>query len=433
MANKGKSIVDEALLESKQIEKAFEANAKEILTQTMGSEIEEMVKESLEGSNGLTEDEDDEILNLDLPDMGDEEDGEAVAAGDVEGLELGDDLEGLEGLEGLDDLEDLEDLEGDNEEELDMDVEMIDLTDADDTEVVRVFKKMGPDDEIEVVQDGGNIDIKDNETGAEYRVELGGENLEGEIDVDIEGGDLEGDDLDGEIDIDDLEGLDMGGDIEIDDLEGDEDGEQEDVVYQVELSDEDDVDEGKNFNSSKSNTLKTEAPRTKSKLKGRKYGNPKGINLPESRTPKFLKTMNENKVIKTNMIKVESENKELKEDYNKMVDALKQFRQKLNEVAVFNSNLTYSVRLFTEHSTTKNEKVDIIKRFDESKTLKESKTTYKNLVKEISKTKAPIKESIDNKINETKSSGSAQVTESKVYVHPELEKMKNLWEFNYKY
>ena len=60
-----------------------------------------------------------------------------------------------------------------------------------------------------------------------------------------------------------------------------------------------------------------------------------------------------------------------------MVDALKQFRQKLNEVAVFNSNLTYSVRLFTEHSTTKNEKVDIIKRFDEAKTLKEPKLHIK--------------------------------------------------------
>jgi len=415
MANKGKSIVDEALLESEQIEKAFEANAKEILTQTMGSEIEEMVKESLEGSNGLTEDEDDEILNLDLPDMGDEEDGDTVAVvGDVEGLELGDDLEGLE------------DLEGDNEE-LDMDVEMIDLTDADDTEVVRVFKKMGPDDEIEVVQDGGNIDIKDNETGAEYRVELGGENLEGEIDVDIDGGDLEGDDLGGEIDIDDIEGLDLDGDeIEIDDLEGGEDEEQE-VVYAVELSDDEEVVE----EDLETENVTRNYPNGKNKRK-RPANYPKQFTR-ESRTPKFLKTMNENKVIKTNMIKVESENKELKEDYNKMVDALKQFRQKLNEVAVFNSNLTYSVRLFTEHSTTKNEKVDIIKRFDEAKTLKESKTTYKNLVKEIDKTKAPIKESIDNKINETKSSGSAQVTESKVYVHPELEKMKNLWEFNYKY
>lgn len=428
MANKGKSIVDEALLESEQIEKAFEANAKEILTQTMGSEIEEMVKESLEGSNGLTEDEDDEILNLDLPNMGDEEDGDAVAvAGDVEDLELGD-------------LEGLEDLEGDNEE-LDMDVETIDLTGADDIEVVRVFKKMSPDDEIEVVQDGGNIDIKDNETGAEYRVELGGVGLGDEVDIDIEGGDLEGDDLEGvEIDIDDLEGLDLDGD-EIDDLEGSEDEEQE-VVYEVELSEddvnEDDVNEDDVNEDGDDNPVK-EASRTLGS--GRKWGK-KGLPKPrsapkhlkaESRTPKFLKTMNENKVLKTNIIKVKTENKELTENYGKMVDALKQFRQKLNEVAVFNSNLTYSVRLFTEHSTTKDEKVDIIKRFDEAKTLKESKTTYKNLVKEIAKTKAPIKESINNKINETKSSGSAQVTESKVYVHPELEKMKSLWEFNYKY
>ena len=311
--------------------------------------------------------------------------------------------------------------------------------------------------EIEVVQDGGNIDIKDNETGAEYRVELGGVGLEGEIDVDdidgdididIEGGDLEGDDLEGvEIDIDDLEGLDLDGD-EIDDLDS-EDEEQE-VVYEVELSEDDedgdvigvDQPESEKALSDYEDDDKPvkEASRTLGKG-SRNYPKRKGLPKPiaskfnknESRTPKFLKTMNENKVIKTNMIKVKSENKELKEDYNKMVDALKQFRQKLNEVAVFNSNLTYSVRLFTEHSTTKNEKVDIIKRFDEAKTLKESKTTYKNLVKEIDKTKAPIKESIDNKINETKSSGSAQVTESKVYVHPELEKMKNLWEFNYKY
>ena len=57
MAEKRKSIIDEALLESEQIEKAFEVNAKEILGRTMGTEIEAMVKESLEGSSDLTEDE----------------------------------------------------------------------------------------------------------------------------------------------------------------------------------------------------------------------------------------------------------------------------------------------------------------------------------------------------------------------------------------
>jgi hypothetical protein len=175
---------------------------------------------------------------------------------------------------------------------------------------------------------------------------------------------------------------------------------------------------------------------------GRRFGK-KGLDKPkaaprhlsqnESTTPRVSGLINENKVLKETISSIKSENETLKEDYNKMVDALKEFRNKLNEVAVFNSNLTYTVRLFTEHSTTKDEKVDIIKRFDEAGSLKESKNIYKNLVKEISKTKAPIKESIENKINETKGSGSAtQITESKVYVNPEFEKMKQLWSYDYK-
>ena len=78
------------------------------------------------------------------------------------------------------------------------------------------------------------------------------------------------------------------------------------------------------------------------------------------------------------------------------------------------------------------EKLEIIKRFDDAKTLKESKGVYKSLIKEISK-KEPIKESIDVKLNESKSSGSAtEITESKVYVDPQIEKMKKLWSYEYK-
>ena len=152
----------------------------------------------------------------------------------------------------------------------------------------------------------------------------------------------------------------------------------------------------------------------------------------ESISPSTKRVISENRELKNQVSNVQSENEQLKEDYNKMVDALKQFRDKLNEVAVFNSNLTYAVRLFTENTTTKDEKMEIIKRFDDVKTLKESKTTYKQLVKEISK-KEPIKESIEDKFNTTKTSGSSTlINESKVYVNPELEKMKKLWDYNYK-
>jgi len=307
-----------------------------------------------------------------------------------------------------------------DDEEMDMDdtdLEIVDLTGEDDDTVVNVFKKMADEDEIEVVQTEDGVEIKDNETGAEYKIELGG------MEMDDEDMEIEMDDEDMEIEMDD-EDMEM----------GDEEGEE--IEYQIELDDEemdDEMSEGDYMEDGME-----EASRTLGS--GKRFGR-KGLNKPkaapahlkvESTTPKFLKLTNENKVLKNKISSIVSENETLKEDYNKMVDALKQFRDKLNEVAVFNSNLTYSVRLFTENTTTKEEKLDIIKRFDEAKTLRESKNVYKGLVKEIS-SKSPIKESIDDKLNESKTSGSAtQITESKVYVDPQLEKMKALWSYDYK-
>jgi len=292
-------------------------------------------------------------------------------------------------------------------------------------EVINVFKKMSDDDEIEVVTDGGNVEIKDTETGAEYRIELGGEESEME--------DMEADMVDMEPEMGDME------DMELDD----EDESEEEIEYQVVLDDEDDeeeeeMDDEMSEGDYMDDMEEGKSPRTLSKagkLPNRKSSdiNSNRVKMGESKKPKFLKLINENKNLKDKVGSITSENETLKEDYNKMVDALKQFRDKLNEVAVFNSNLTYSVRLFTENTTTKEEKLEIIKRFDDVKTLKESKATYKGLVKEISK-KEPIKESVEEKLNETKTSGSStEINESQVYVNPELEKMKKLWDYQYKH
>lgn len=400
MAETRKSIIDEAFMEAEAIEQAFKVNSKEILAHTMGSDIEQMVKESLEGSNGLNEDEDVENVELEL-----DSDEAGLEAGDDLDLELGDEDEGEMDMDF--DLED-EDMDMDSDE-----LDVIDLTGEDDDKIISVFKKMAPEDEIEVVQTEDGVEIKDNETGAEYRIELGGDS------------EMEMDDMDMELDLDD-EDMDMD-DMDMDDEEGEE------IEYQIELDDEEEMEDEEDEeggeemeDNMKSETMiKTPSKRRKRDLKPNA--------LKESYEPRAMKLVNENKVLKNKISSIVSENDTLKEDYNKMVDALKEFRQKLNEVAVFNSNLTYTVRLFTEHSTTKDEKVDIIKRFDDVKSLKESKNVYKNLVKEISKTKAPLKESIDNRLNETKSSGSAtEITESKVYVDPQIEKMKALWSYEYK-
>jgi hypothetical protein len=105
------------------------------------------------------------------------------------------------------------------------------------------------------------------------------------------------------------------------------------------------------------------------------------------------------------------------------------FRDKLNEVAVFNSNLAYATRLFTEHSTSKQEKINVLRRFDSAETLKESKALYRTIKEELSgnTTKTQMTESIERVIEKTPQSGSAvNLIESKTYENPQFLRMKDI-------
>jgi len=119
--------------------------------------------------------------------------------------------------------------------------------------------------------------------------------------------------------------------------------------------------------------------------------------------------------------------REKNEEYKK---ALNLFRDKLNEVAIFNSNLAYATRLFTEHSTTKQEKINILRRFDNVETLKESKTLYRSIKNELGSEKPmenTINESIQRTVQKTPSNGSAvNLIESKTYENPQFLRMKDL-------
>ena len=117
--------------------------------------------------------------------------------------------------------------------------------------------------------------------------------------------------------------------------------------------------------------------------------------------------------------------REKNEEYRKALDF---FRNKLNEVAVFNSNLAYSTRLFTEHSTTKQEKINILRRFDNIESLKESKNLYKSIKGELDgKVTEVVTESIQRKVNKTPQTGSASnLIESKTYENPQFMRMKDL-------
>jgi hypothetical protein len=479
---KEKSLVEEAIIQMKNLEEAVAENAKGILASTMKEEIKELVKES------LTEQEDEVEVDaeMDEPEMMEPE--------------MGDDEEGMEmDADNIDDM-------GDEEEDT------IDLTgEEDDDEILRVFSLMGPEDNIVVTKDeSGNINLKDSEK--EYMI-VGEGDDEFEFDMDeLDEEWNESDELDMMEDdnIDDIVSKVFADDEEEsedeefefeDEFEMEEQGEDDmgveddDIIYEIEFDSEEGSDEeldemyddeleeeyeegedvmeskmtvkpkgvgmgspNKKIYSNKPNmeggfkTVKKKADKTMGTGKAKfeykegenldgKMKNVKKVETKEaSRTlgagsnfrkgglPKPRAHSKANTAIKENVDATELHVlREKNEEYRK---ALNVFRNKLNEVAVFNSNLAYATRLFTEHSTSKQEKINILRRFDSVETLKESKNLYKSIKEELSTTtnnNQSINESIERKIENVQSTGSSiNLIESKTYENPQFLRMKDL-------
>ena len=481
---KEKSLVEEAIIQMKNLEEAVAENAKGILASTMKEEIKELVKES------LTEQEDEVEVDaeMDEPEMMEPE--------------MGDDEEGMEmDADNIDDM-------GDEEEDT------IDLTgEEDDDEILRVFSLMGPEDNIVVTKDeSGNINLKDSDK--EYMIVGEGEEAEFDFGMEDELGEEwnESDELDMMEDdnIDDIVSKVFADDEEEsedeefefeDEFEMEEQGEDDmgveddDIIYEIEFDSEEGSDEeldemyddeleeeyeegedvmeskmtvkpkgvgmgspNKKIYSNKPNmeggfkTVKKKADKTMGTGKAKfeykegenldgKMKNVKKVETKEaSRTlgagsnfrkgglPKPRAHSKANTAIKENVDATELHVlREKNEEYRK---ALNVFRNKLNEVAVFNSNLAYATRLFTEHSTSKQEKINILRRFDSVETLKESKNLYKSIKEELSTTtnnNQSINESIERKIENVQSTGSSiNLIESKTYENPQFLRMKDL-------
>ena len=559
-----KSLVQEALIQMRNVEEAIAENAKGILHSTMKEEINQLVKESLS--------EQDEVdLDADMEDDVDTDDVDMDIDMDVDN--------------------DTEDMDMDVDTEIDMDSEdesPIDLTDASDEEILKVFKAMGEEDGIIVKKDGDDIHLTDNDADTEYLVKLG-ESEEDEInmnetdeimnqtetdesvqdvidaifskdgdtsEVDID--DVESDDIDEvvyeihlddedemmesddemmesddeELDESDDEELDESDDEELDESDDDdemmESYQDEDEMMESDDEDEEELDEdedeesidetynhkravregkstvkpkGVGIGSGPKFTYKNKAaggfkedkkegPKSvgtgKAKFEYKKganmegkskvvkaetkenYGSKKhefkrkkvdgvekkagtkdghykdyektetkeaartyGFGSKEGRGLRKGITNNRNYVYGKNGVKVESTEAEvsmLREKNEEYRKALNIFREKLNEVAIFNSNLAYATRLFTEHSTTKKEKINILRRFDGVETLKESKNLYKSIKDELSNGDTQsITESVETKLNKQVSTGSSvNLIESKTYENPQFLRIKDL-------
>ena len=400
-----KSILEQALLQVNTLEEAVKQNAKGILSSVMKQELNDLLKESMEEEEEVAEQPSKEEETDDMSDA--ESDDDAEENDDMASIndEPSKDIDGED--------EEAEDSESeaeddfptfDDAEEPSMDDDMLDMTNASDEEVLKVFKAMSDEDGIIVKKDGANISLKDEDD--EYIIKLGEEDLSSE-DMSEEDMDLSSEDVAEEEEEMSDEAI---YEIELDGMD-DETGEEE--VYEVSGTPDD-------LELPEEEVEVDEAAHTKWNAHG---GDRAGLPTKKMFAAGAKKTTNESAAQKK---AINEEVQNLKKQNAEYKKALVLFKEKLNEVAVFNANLAYATRLFTEHSTTKSEKLNILKRFDSISTITESKNLYNSINAELG-TKKPVTESVANKISSAPSSSSSEVlSESKVYEAPQFARMKDL-------
>jgi hypothetical protein len=543
-----KNLVEEALIQMKQIEDVLAENAKGILSSTMKEEIEELVKESLNEQEDIEDNETD----LDIEDDMDIEDE----------MDIEDNIEDEDEFE--DEMEDEDEFE--IEDEMGMDDDVIDMRNSSENELLKVFKAMGDEDGIIVSKDDDYINLKDD--ADEYLIRLGeqiGEFDDEDVedaqeygmryfnDADEEGDFVPFDDENEDIDMDYAMSKRLGLKYFNDNEEDEEDDEDEmvemyeddtqnvidrifesksdKIIYEIEMDeqssfddedveDEFDMEDEMDMDEEDLDNIKVDCDRFSTKefideygitdsskilkvlevngcLAGRndqdmsedynylgeakkaskfKYNMPKnGFNEKMKEGPKKTGTGKAKFTYNSSAPNVggkpkkvagtrKEETKEASRTYGmgskagrglkkgitpnrnlhlesleEEVLALKQknsdykkslnlFKDKLNDVAVFNANLAYATRLFTEHSTTKKEKINILRRFDNVSSLNESKNLYATINSELSKdNNTSLNESVNRKISNVALTGSsANLIESKTYENPQFLRMKDL-------
>ena len=388
-----KSILEQALLQVNTLEEAVKQNAKGILSSVMKQELNELLKESEEEEeaadavnpeeeeNDMSEqpadDEDAADDEDEIPSINDEPSKDIDGENEEEDDEFSTDDESPEMED--DEFPSMDDMASDDDDTLDM-------TGAADDEVLKVFKAMSDEDGIIVKKDGNNIELTDADD--EYIIKLA-ESEEEEED------EMSEDWTEGETNIDVAD---------------------EETIYEIELDDEAE-DEMSEEDMAPEEEV-GEAARTKWNVHGGKRAGLTSKKVfaagAKNETKKASKAINE-----------EVEN--LRKQNGEYKKALILFKDKLNEVAVFNANLAYATRLFTEHSTTKQEKLNILKKFDSISTINESKNLYNSIKAELD-TKKPVTETVAGKIANTASTSSSQevLSESKAYEAPQFKRMRDL-------
>jgi hypothetical protein len=317
-----------------------------------------------------------------------------------------------------------------------------DFTGVDGDEILKVYNKLGDDDQIFVKkEDDGTYSVKDDETGAEFVIELDPDALGGEAGsddtADVDGGedvDIEGEAGDDDIDIN--LGGDEDGDIEIDLNDDNEEELNEENLGYTDSYQKDVFDKKFNMNepadSKTTNDWDEGAPKGSEKpwagkgdskpfeksvnecgaACGNEPANPNlDANLEEDGSGLNTKHANkkstnhinrgaqnqhqssedgEYKALRESVTKIVAKAKAIQAENKQYVECINKIKKSLYEAAVLNVNMGKLVDILVNETTTKDEKKRICERFNAVKTLTEGKNLYETI-------KSELKESVNSK------------------------------------
>ena len=479
------------------------SNLADTLKENTQATLKDILKEAVleQYAKILTEDEDKEYDVEEVEDTDSETQSDDVAADDAaaEGTDSEDDANGVDGdaddletpdEEGVDSADSVDDAvdteiddENDDEEWSDFDEKykvsdnQYDFSEANDDDVVKVYKLLKDDDQVVVTKDNDKVEIKDNETGVEYLIQLNSDS-DGELvpeeteetEFEIEGGDDNFGDEETEFEIEDEDNMNESRIYELALNEYNSNVGYTDNYQDKDVMTSDGVSEpGKNVNDWDKgvphDTKKPWSGKKGDKKENQPFHAEKGKQVEESvdvegdaaeESINELKTRQEHTANVGSTSRTDGDNgnrrrkarsfhtaekgqetgtvdnayapssnatnesimrkaEKIFKENKQLKSALMEFKKTLQEAAVTNVSLGHIVRLVMENSTSNDEKKEIVERFsNEVKSIEDSKALYESISRDLKK-----KSKMD--INEgTDFNAVRQINETQIYKSEDL-------------
>lgn len=381
-----RNLLKDALLEYNAIKEEAINVAKNRLAKSMPDVIEKFLKEELEKSMG------EGVISTEQSMINDQESSIAGTMKDIESP-----------VSESDDMDDEEmDMEDDDSEDMDDDLTAKAIEDAlKEMEDMDVNEDMYQEDmykeDEDMYEEDQEFELDLNEHDPSFKFDLKGDKFS-ITDIKIDDQSFDDIELELELDSDDMDSEDE----DMDDMDMDsEDMDMEDMGSE-DMSDDDMDMDNMDFDSLEDEDEEVVEAKVRTFAHKRTQAGKLGSTKSDQ---KLLRPAMQESAMKKDINKLIKENQELKSINVEFKNALKKYKTQLYEMAVFNANLSHVNNLFVEHTTTVNEKKEILTKFKSVSTIDESKNVYKGFIKTLNESK-PSKKTIEEIVEKPSSGGS---------------------------